>query len=141
MLSRALSLGVLGLVLCCSATVGRAEEKVVTDVTIEFRDTAEVPNVRYSVKIVIEFASGRKPATLSFTTDAGARGALLAELVDAGLKGNENWDHTHKGNTVVVRSWKDPKTGTTHAVRTVTVTSPDMPKAELPRVTPAGQKG
>jgi hypothetical protein len=131
-----------GFVLLLAPLLGRADDKAERPgVTIAFCDTAEVPKVTYNVSIVIEYIDAGKPVALVFSTPAGSKGFSQAAALSGWMMFNESWDHTLKDNTVVVRSWKDPKTGTTHAVRTVTVTSPDMPKAELPRVTPSGQKG
>jgi len=50
------------------------------------------------------------------------------------------WVLTARDNKLILKGWKDARTGTTHAIKNVSITSDDMPKSEVPRVTLPGRK-
>ncbi|AWM37756.1 hypothetical protein GobsT_42280 [Gemmata obscuriglobus] len=137
----AASLFVLG-VCCCSPIVGRsANQAEPGGVTIEFQDTAALPNVKYSLKVAIEFADGRKLVAVKLELPAGSTGTHLSASLAGSLKAQGGWECTLKDNKVVLTTWKDQKTGIVHTVKNIIFTSDDLPKTSMPKVTRPGLKG
>ncbi|MDY3551566.1 hypothetical protein R5W24_000644 [Gemmata sp. JC717] len=137
----AASLFVLG-VCCCSPIVGRsADQAESTGVTIEFQDTAAMPNANYTLKVAIEFADGRKPVAVKLELPAGSTGTHLGASLAGWLKAQGGWECTLKDNKAVLTAWKDQKTGMVHTVKNIIFTSDDLPKTSMPKVTRPGLKG
>lgn len=111
-------------------------------IVVEFQDIPRNPGVKYHLKWVIEIEGNEKQFKATVQTDANQTGMTLCENLYAAVKNDRDrgWAVEKDGKKLSIIGWTDPKTGKFYPVKKAIVTSDDLPKELMPKVTDTRKK-